>query len=88
MKTYKDESTPNDVIATRRSDLGITQAELAKKLDLKSANFITILEKGRSQVPLERAPDLAKALEMDPKWFTRMVLEYRYPDVSEVLFED
>ena len=94
MRTYKNENTPGEVILTRRNDLGMTQVELVEALsrrdgkEIKSANFITIMEKGRSQVPLERAPALARVLEMDGKWFAHMLLKYRYPEFYDLLFKD
>ena len=86
MKDYKKLSDPGEIVAQRRSELDMTQIELAEKLDYPSVNFISMLEKKRSKVPLEKSVKFAKVLEIDEKWFIEKIMRDRYPIVAEVLF--
>ena len=45
-----------------------TQAEIASEAGFPNANMMTFLKNGRSKVPLDRVPSLAKALEVDPAY--------------------
>lgn len=87
-KSYNLYDNPGEIVSARRAELSLSQAELAARAGLRSSNFITMIERGRSHVPLERSVDIAKALEMrDPAWFAKKVLKDRYPAVFKALFE-
>ena len=88
MKRYYEAGCVAEIVSIRRQDLGMTQAELAKRLELDSANFISILEAGRSKVPIERVVDFAEALKMPPNWFLMRALRERYPQVAAFLAGD
>lgn len=51
-----------------------TQAEIAAEAGFTNPNMITILKSGRSKIPLDRLPSLAKALECDPAFLMRLAL--------------
>jgi transcriptional regulator with XRE-family HTH domain len=86
MANYKNLSDPGEVLAQRRQDLALSQAELAKVLAYPSVNFISMMESGRSKVPIERSVEIAAALEIDAKWFVERVLRDRHPHVADVIF--
>ncbi len=86
MKSYASENTPGRIVAARREELSFSQAELARKLDYPNPSFISMMEAGKSRVPVEKATEIANALEMDPTWFTRQVVLDRYPELREALF--
>ena len=87
MRPYTGYDDPAEIILARRNELSLNQRELAARLDLDSTNFITMMEKGKSRVPLERSVDIARALEMsDRNWFIKKVLKQRYPAVFDSLF--
>jgi transcriptional regulator with XRE-family HTH domain len=86
MASYKQLLDPNEIIAQRRQELNLSQGELARKLSYPSINFISMLEAKKSKVPIERAADIADALEMDPKWFIECVLRDRHPNIAEVIY--
>lgn len=67
-------TSPAEVILERRSALHMTQIELALHLDLEKANFITLLEKSMSSVPLAQVVALSDALELDETWFLELVM--------------
>lgn len=52
-----------------------TQAEIAAEAGFVNANFISILKAGKSKLPLDRVPALAKALEVDPAFMLRLALD-------------
>ena len=59
-----------DALAHRK-----TQNEIAAEAGFANANFISILKSGKSKLPLDRVPSLAKALEVDPAYLMRIALE-------------
>ncbi len=84
-KSYKHETAPNRIVAMRRSDLSLTQAELASKLGYPSVNFISMIEHGQSEVPIGKVGDVAAVLEMDAKWFAEQVLRARHSEFADIL---
>lgn len=86
MVSYKTLTKSIDVVAQRRRDLQLTQAELAKRVGYSNSNFVSMLESGKSKVPLEKAGDIAAAIEVDPKWFVELLMRERYPEIAERLF--
>ena len=56
---------PGAIIAARREELGLTQAEVAARLGYGHACFISMMERGTSRMPLERVFDIARALGLD-----------------------
>lgn len=52
-----------------------TQNEIAAEAGFQNANMVSILKAGKSKLPLDRVPSLAKALECDPAFLMRLSLE-------------
>lgn len=52
-----------------------TQAEIAAEAGFANANMLSILKSGKSKIPLDRVPSMAKALETDPAYLMRIALE-------------
>lgn len=55
-----------------------SQRDIAQRAGYKNQNMITMIKQGNSKVALDRAPDLARALEVDPKEFMLLALEQFY----------
>lgn len=72
------------LMAALREDLGLSQYELAAKID-RTRNFLSLVEAGRCRIPLDLAPAIASALQYDPKVFAGMVLYERHPEVAQLL---
>ncbi len=70
-------STATQYIADRMRDLSHrkTQAEIAVEAGFQNANMLSILKAGKSKIPLDRVPTLAKALECDPAYLMRIALD-------------
>ncbi|MEQ8393724.1 MAG: helix-turn-helix transcriptional regulator [Gammaproteobacteria bacterium] len=88
-KFYECYDDPAEIVLVRRGELSLSQRELAARIGFRSANFITMIEKGNSPMPLKRSVEIAKALEMrDPAWFVMKVLKRQHPSVYEELASD
>jgi transcriptional regulator with XRE-family HTH domain len=83
---YRKMTDPAEIIRQRRTDLALTQVQLAKMMGYTNANFLTIIEKKKSAVPIERALDFATHLEMDQRWFLERVMREKYPQLAEFIF--
>src|SRR6516162_6523707 len=86
MKPYTDYIDPAEIVSVRRIELSLTQAELARKLGYPNVSFISMIEKKKSKAPLERAVDIAEALEMDPAWFIEKVMRDRFPEAAKIIY--
>lgn len=74
-------------IKEKRTALGMTQSQLARKLGYKYGNFVTMLENGNASFPLDRYRDYADALLVPRHEFAYLVAQDTYPDLVEDLFE-
>lgn len=52
-----------------------TQVAIAKEMGLPNPNFLTMVKQGRTKLPIERVPALAKALDINP--LELLVMWYR-----------
>ena len=55
-------------IRQRRSELGLSQEELADRMGYRSKSSITKLEKGVNDLPQSKLEELAAALDTTPAW--------------------
>ena len=53
----------------------ITQSVIAEKAGFANPNMLTMMKQGSSKVPLDRVPQLAAALEVDPRYLFRLAIE-------------
>lgn len=56
--------------------------QIAKQLNYKQAVVFSHMANGRIPIPVERAIDIAAALDLNPASFLKMVLKQRFPTVS------
>lgn len=70
----------------RRAEAGLSQVDLAAKLDLKYYTFISQVENGFSRVPTESMEAWATALALDPQAFAKHLLMYYEPELYRLLF--
>lgn len=77
--------TSHEAVAQRRSELSMTQRHLAQALGYENANFISMIEKGKSRVPMHRMLDVATVLQLDPLWFCMLIIEEAVPDLAGFL---
>jgi plasmid maintenance system antidote protein VapI len=86
-KPHAKKSRAAQFIARRVYDLQSrkTQGEIAAAAGFKSAGMISMIISGRAKLPIERALDLAKALECEPSVLVRLALEQT---LSETVLEE
>lgn len=70
----------------RRAEAGLSQVDLAARLDLKYYTFISQVENGFSRVPTESMEAWATALALDPAAFAKHLLMYYEPELYRLLF--
>jgi transcriptional regulator with XRE-family HTH domain len=69
-----------------RADAGLSQIDLARKLDLKYYTFISQVENGFGRVPTESMEAWARAVGIDPTSFARRLLAFYDPELHRLLF--
>jgi transcriptional regulator with XRE-family HTH domain len=52
-----------------------TQSEIAAEAGFRNPNVLSMIKAGKSKLPLDRVPALAKALECDPRLLFMLALE-------------
>jgi transcriptional regulator with XRE-family HTH domain len=73
-------------LKAQREHVGLTQRELADQVGAEYYTFVSQLETGRGRIPSERYLVWAKALEMPPREFVRLILRFYDPLTYEILF--
>lgn len=68
-------------LARARDQMGVSVRQLAKSLGYKQAVVLSHMATGRAPIPIDRAEQIATALEIDPGKFLRAVLDQRHPEV-------
>lgn len=74
------------VVYERRVDLGLTQQDVANALELRSAEFIGMVEKEHRAMHLNRIPRLAEVLGLDQRALCRLALFEQAPECALVCF--
>lgn len=66
--------------ASEKSQTGIAQA-----MGFQSSNVLTLIKKGRTKLPVNRVPDLARHLEIDPYHLLRLAMMEYSPQIWAVI---
>ncbi len=72
------------ILKEQRESQGLSQADIAAALDYKNYNYISMLENGRSNIPVKRAMDILRAYRLDDS-VAAVFIKYLLPAVWEVL---
>lgn len=72
-------------LANYASQPGKSIRKLGTQLGYKQAAILSHMASGRVPIPLDRAVDLAAALDLDVTTFVASVLKQRHPEAYEVL---
>lgn len=70
-----------------RQRAGMSQMQLAERLDYKYYTFIAQVENGHGRVPTEGIGAWSLALGEEPSAFARHLLSYYDPELHRLLFE-
>ncbi|KHQ52021.1 MULTISPECIES: helix-turn-helix domain-containing protein [Mameliella] len=65
-----------------------TQKEIAREAGFTNANMLSMIKSGDTKLALDRVPDLAKALDCDPKALFMMALEQAGLETTKKAVED
>ena len=64
----------------RAQETGRSQRAVAQELGYKSSVVLSHMSTGRVPIPVDRAREIARALQVDPNTLLVAVLEQRFPD--------
>ena len=64
---------------------GKSQTEIAQQTGFDKPNVITMIKQGKTKVPLNKIGSLAKALEIDPVHFFKLVMSEYQPDLLDII---
>jgi len=64
-----------NLIKNKRNKLGITQIQIAKELGFTSPVFISLIESGKSKLPLEKALWFSNRLEIPKSKMKRLLIQ-------------
>lgn len=78
-------TTIADFLTSRIAQLGKSQREIAQEVGYDRPNIISMFKKGITKVPLEKIPQLAAALEVDPALLFRIAMRQYWPDLQETI---
>jgi transcriptional regulator with XRE-family HTH domain len=70
-----------------RGRAGLSQLQLAERLNLKYYTFVSQVENGFGRVPTESMEAWARALDVEPPAFARQLLSFYDPELHRLLFE-
>lgn len=64
---------------------GKSQTEIAQQAGFDKPNVITMIKQGKTKVPLNKIGSMAKALEIDPVHFFKLVMSEYQPDLLDII---
>lgn len=62
-----------------------TQIQIAEEIGYDKPNIITMVKQGKTRLPVNKIVPMAKALGIDPVYFTRLVLQEYQPELCAAL---
>lgn len=83
----KKKSEVADFIANQIQAIGKSQIKISEEAGFDKPNIITMMKQGKTKVPLEKIPALARALEVEPFILVRMCFKEYLPEVGKILDE-
>lgn len=69
-------------LARASQERGLSLRKVGSLLGYKQAVVLSHMTTGRVPIPIDRAEDIARILEIDPAAFLQAVVKQRHPDVS------
>ncbi|MGY6697604.1 MAG: XRE family transcriptional regulator [Roseinatronobacter sp.] len=90
MKYPHSETRLAKFISKRIDELKGTKAqvEIATQAGFTNPNFLSMLKAGSSKLPIDRVPDMARALDADPAYLLRLTLEQQLGPVAARAVDD
>lgn len=60
----------------------LTQRQIAHTAGYDKPNILSMIKRGETKVPIDKIPDMAKALRVDPAHLARLVLDQHWPALT------
>ena len=76
------------IIKQMREQTGLSQSDLGRVLGLAGKQFVSMIENGRTRIPLDQVPLWAKALKVEPKQLMKLLMRCYEPLAFAILFEE
>ena len=73
-------------LRSKREQLGLSQRELARRVQIDYYTFISQIEAGRGRVPADRLQIWAEALEVEPSAFAKKLMGFYDPHTYDMIF--
>jgi transcriptional regulator with XRE-family HTH domain len=70
-----------------RARAGLSQIQLAERLNLKYYTFVSQVENGFGRVPTDSMEAWAKALGVNPSEFAKRLISFYEPELYRLLYE-
>lgn len=70
-----------------RVEAGLSQMQLAEKLDFKYYTFISQIENGFGRLPTDSMEPWARALGINPSHFAKKLISFYEPELYRLLYE-
>lgn len=75
-----------NILKTQRSQNDITQSEIAQVLGYRNLNFVSMIESGRSNIPINKILKLVKAYGLDGE-FALSIIRELHPDIWSLIVD-
>lgn len=75
-------------VRSKRESAGLSQRDLANRVNLEHYTFISQIEAGRGRVPPDRYEAYAVALDVDTREFAMTMLKFHEPHTYRLLFPE
>jgi transcriptional regulator with XRE-family HTH domain len=76
------------ILKAQREKMGLKQADIGRALQIKSYNFVSMMEKGRSQIPLAKIEDIVIAYqfekEINADYVMLTFVRWLYPEIWDM----
>ena len=86
MQNENTRPTVGAIIRARRIALGYTQKTVAEAVGWTAAEMVSLVETGRRSPNLDRAPAIARKLDLDAIEFCLVALAESYPILYRTIF--
>ena len=83
--TYASSLTVGEVIRERRTELRMSQSDVAKLIKTKAPEYIGMIENGTRSLELNKIPSLARALKLNEQDLTKLALYNAHPEAYKAL---
>lgn len=79
-QSHPAQTNVSDFITARLAQSDKTQRQIAEECGFENPNVITMFKTGATKIPVNRIGAIAKALDVDPAYLLRLVLNEYLPD--------